>query len=258
MKEFTIPGSEAKLRYHDLPAAAEGKHKAPILLLHGLGCAGSFDMVNVAAQPALGDRRRILPDLPGAGYSDGPEGFAYEVEDHACCLLALMDELELERFAVFGHSLGGAVALTLAALCGPERLAAVILGEGNLDPGGGPFSRHIVKWSLDDWVQGGFDEMVAQEREKHNGLWAASLEKWNPEGLWRVSRSLVSGGSPGWREVLYGLRCPRLYIFGERTLPDPDAVTLPRQGVAVEVLRNTGHSMTWENPEGLAGAIASV
>ena len=58
MKEYLIPGTEHILRYHDLP----GK-EMPILFLHGLGCAGSFDYPEVAALDPLRNHRRILVDL---------------------------------------------------------------------------------------------------------------------------------------------------------------------------------------------------
>lgn len=38
MKEYIVDNENNKMRYHDLP----GKD-TPILFIHGLGCAGSFD-----------------------------------------------------------------------------------------------------------------------------------------------------------------------------------------------------------------------
>ena len=57
MKEYKIKGTEYKIRYNDLCGDS-----IPIVFIHGLGCAGSFDYVEVAS--TLGrDHRIILVDL---------------------------------------------------------------------------------------------------------------------------------------------------------------------------------------------------
>ena len=78
MQEFILKDSKNRIRYHDFPG--EG---APILFIHGLGCAGSFDYPQVAAQEELCENRRILVDLLGSGFSDRPDDFGYKVSDHA-------------------------------------------------------------------------------------------------------------------------------------------------------------------------------
>ena len=45
------------------------------------------------------------------------------------------------------------------------------------------------------------------------------------------------------------------FIFGENSLPDDDFDELKRHGIYVEIVKNAGHSMAWENPAGLAHAI---
>ncbi|MDB1145298.1 MAG: alpha/beta hydrolase, partial [Alcaligenaceae bacterium] len=70
MQEFRIKGTNCSIRYNDL----EGED-IPIVFIHGLGCAGSFDYVEVVSQAALLSHRRIVVDLLGAGYSDKPTNF---------------------------------------------------------------------------------------------------------------------------------------------------------------------------------------
>ena len=70
MREYSIRGIGSILRYHDFPGEDE-----PILFIHGLGCAATFDYPDVATQQALKNHRRILVDLLGAGYSDKPVDF---------------------------------------------------------------------------------------------------------------------------------------------------------------------------------------
>lgn len=250
MKEYLIPGTKHILRYHDLP----GKDM-PILFLHGLGCAGSFDYPEVAAQDSLRDHRRVLVDLLGAGYSDKPEDFSYTVRGHAEYLFEFICHLNLGPFILFGHSLGGAVALSLAERCG-DRLRRIILSEANLDQSPeGSTSRYIADFEMQDFIRHGFGKLVKDSRENGNGIWAASLSVWSPKAAYLISKSAAAGENPSWRNILYSLECPRTFIFGENSLPDPDRQILAEHGVTIEIVGHAGHSMAWENPKGLAEAI---
>ena len=251
MKEYRIKKTGSVMRYHDLP----GKD-TPILFLHGLGCAGSFDYPEVAAQDPLKDHRRILVDLLGAGYSDKPDDFGYTVEDHAAYLLEFIDHLTLGPFILFGHSLGGAIAVAMADRC-RDRLHRIILSEANLDRGAqGSTSRDIADFKMEDFIHDGFSRLIRDSREDGNRIWSASLAVWLPKAAYLISKSAAAGGSPSWRSILYSLKCPRTFIFGENSLPDPDAQILAEHGIQIEIVKRAGHSMAWENPEGLASAIS--
>lgn len=109
MNGFYSPQAGATVRWLDLPGYGE-----PIVFIHGLGCASSYDYPRVAADPALAGRRMILVDLPGFGYSDKPESFSYRIADQAAVVVELVDRLALERCYLFGHSMGGSVAIEAA------------------------------------------------------------------------------------------------------------------------------------------------
>ncbi|MCI6054229.1 alpha/beta fold hydrolase [Dysosmobacter sp.] len=66
----------------------------------------------------LAKHRRILVDLLGAGYSGSPPEFDYSVPAHAAYLKEFVDGLGVRDVVLFGHSLGGPVAIELAKLCG--------------------------------------------------------------------------------------------------------------------------------------------
>ncbi|MFB5674488.1 alpha/beta fold hydrolase [Paenibacillus terreus] len=249
MQEYELKKLNSFVRYHDFPG--EG---TPILFIHGLGCAGSFDYPQVAAQPDLADHRRILVDLLGAGFSDKPEHFSYTVNDHAEYLLEMISGLNLDKFILFGHSLGGAVALSLADKC-RERVQKIVLSESNLDSGGGFISKAIAAYDMQEYIQHGWKDMIVKNQQSSNQLWAASLSVWSPKATYLISKSAVEGQTPSWREILYTLECPKTFIFGENSLPDPDMQELANHDVHIEVVKQAGHSMAWENPEGLAAAI---
>jgi pimeloyl-ACP methyl ester carboxylesterase len=63
--------------------------------------------------PALADRHRVLAlDLRGFGWSDAPRD-GYEKEEMATDVLAVLDELGLERVKLVGHDWGGWIGFLL-------------------------------------------------------------------------------------------------------------------------------------------------
>ena len=96
----------------------------PLVLVHG--AASSLHTWEGWVQ-ALGGRRRIITfDLPGFGLSGpNPDG-RYSGESDARFVLALMDRLRVQRFAIGGNSLGGEVAWRTALLA-PQRVTRLIL-----------------------------------------------------------------------------------------------------------------------------------
>ena len=84
----------------------------PLLLIHGLGCSGADWALQVAA---LEKRFRVIvPDLPGSGFSPPPKQ-EYNIGGFATALWSLLDHLQVRRTNIIGFSLGGAVALEMAA-----------------------------------------------------------------------------------------------------------------------------------------------
>lgn len=87
----------------------------PLLLLHGfLTSHLEWDEV----LDALAERFHVIaPDFPGFGESEKPipARYAYGIETFAEAVADLVAAFGLGRTAIVGHSMGGAVALTLAA-----------------------------------------------------------------------------------------------------------------------------------------------
>ena len=239
------------LRFHDLAGVGP-----PLVFLHGLGCASSCDFVAVAHAPAIRGRRAVLVDLPGYGFSDKPAASSYGVESHATAVCELLDLLAPGPVDLFGHSMGGSIAITLAARR-PDLLRRLIVAEPNLDPGGGVFSRAIAARSEQDYVAAGHAAEIRAAVVSGDGAWASSMAVALPAAVHRDAVSLVRGCDPTWRERLLGLAgIPRTALFGERSLPDADHARLPAVGIAAGVVPLAGHAMAIDNPHGLAAAIA--
>jgi pimeloyl-ACP methyl ester carboxylesterase len=101
----------------------------PVIALHGLGGTKISFLPTVAA---LADQFRVISvDLPGFGDSDKPVGAAYDARYFARAVVALLDELELERVHLVGNSMGGRVALEVGLLY-PERVRRIVLLSSSL------------------------------------------------------------------------------------------------------------------------------
>ena len=77
----------------------------------------------------LEDRYRLISvDLPGHGLTGTWPRGEYTIEAYTDFIEVLADTLQLDRFAIAGHSMGGAVAWSFVATR-PERISHLILVE---------------------------------------------------------------------------------------------------------------------------------
>src|SRR5512143_1130209 len=84
----------------------------PLVLVHGWCCNRRF--LEPQRQHFCA-RHRVIPlDLPGHGDSDAPQR-DYSIPAFAADLAWLCEELDLDKPVIIGHSMGGAIALELAA-----------------------------------------------------------------------------------------------------------------------------------------------
>ncbi|RZT42597.1 alpha/beta fold hydrolase [Cupriavidus agavae] len=116
-------------RFVEVPGArlhvVERGEGQPVLLVHGLsGQLANFDYGMIG--PLARDHRVVAVDRPGAGWSTRAPGASADLKAQADTLAALIDQLGLEKPLVVGHSLGGAIALALAAYH-PERVGGLAL-----------------------------------------------------------------------------------------------------------------------------------
>lgn len=168
-------------------------------------------------------------------------------------MVELIQNLE-QKVDLLGHSMGGVVGIVAASMA-PHEVRRLVLAEPNLGAGGGLFSRKIAAYSESDYVLYGRAQMVATASKEGDPGWAATLSIFCPSAIHRAATSLVRRELLPWRQLLCGLPMPRSVILGERSLPHPDAVSLPRETIAVDIVHNAGHFMMQDNPAGLASAI---
>jgi len=133
-EDAAAPAAPRELQVHGLTlrclemGSGDG---VPMLLLHGFGGDLNTWMFN---QPALCDARRTFAlELPGHGLSSKDVG-AGDAAHFTDVIDAALAALEIERAHVVGHSMGGALAVSLAARR-PERIATLsLLAPAGLGP----------------------------------------------------------------------------------------------------------------------------
>lgn len=168
----------------------------PVVLLNSLGCTPGMWDQQAAALLASG-RRVIRYDHRGHGQSPVPPG-PYEIEDLGADLLALLDRLGIGESDLIGLSLGGMVAMWVAATA-PDRVRRLVVccSSAHLPPAQGWYDRAedvrsdgmraVVDPLLERWLTGPFQrdhpEVVARLR--------AMLLSMDPEGYARCCEAIA-------------------------------------------------------------------
>ncbi len=102
MNSFYSQQAGCTVRWQDLPGFGD-----PVVFIHGLGCASSYEYPRIVCDTRFGGRRAILIDLPGSGYSDKPDNYRYRTSEQAQVVVELLNHLGLDSLWLYGHSMGG-------------------------------------------------------------------------------------------------------------------------------------------------------
>jgi pimeloyl-ACP methyl ester carboxylesterase/putative sterol carrier protein len=252
---------------HRLSAFVLGRGE-PVLLLHGLG-ANKLSWLPLMGP--LAERYGVIAvDLPGHGGSSKRRG------DHtpayfAAVVRRLLDELQLDRVALAGNSMGGRIALEVSATV-PDRVSALVLLGPALAGLPIPFIArflHVVPAEIGALPLPLRRRIVARtirslyavpERLPDQAYRSAAEEFIRVYGSGRARTALLSSvrglvrDRPGafWERVRQN-RAPTLVVWGEEDRLVP--VRLGRRlaeemrGCRLEVLPGVGHVPQFEVPE---------
>jgi pimeloyl-ACP methyl ester carboxylesterase len=234
---FPDPGDTSVVALHGVdvlvrtwrpPGSGAEPAKPPVLLLHATG-ESSLDWARVAGGLRSG-RTVVATDARGHAGSSRPG--SYRLEEMAADALAVAGSVpglaDADSYDVVGHSMGGLVALLVAAT-EPRRVRRVVLEDVPL-----PHPRPPNPPARPD-ADPGFDwDMVLQVRAQ------------------------VDDPDPGWADVARSVRAPALVVWGGPSSPMPAehvdelARTLPA-GRLVRV--DAGHLVHDTDPDGFLAAV---
>lgn len=168
--------------------------------------------------PAFTDHFRVLTyDHPGHG-SSGLPGRPCTVESLTRSLVALLDELALERVSLCGVSLGGMVGMTLA-LEAPERVERLVLASTSAYLGPRDAWEERARTARDEGMEAIADAVVgrwftpdfAREEPETVARFRALLTAAAPEGYARCCEAIAAWDG---RERISAITAPTLVIAG--------------------------------------------
>ncbi|MFJ2897716.1 alpha/beta fold hydrolase [Streptomyces sp. NPDC087218] len=267
MHDAQVTDGGARIRWVELPGAAgatgatgatgETGGRPDRVYLHGLGASSGPYFAASATHPLLADGRSLLVDLLGFGISDRPTDFGYTLEEHADAVAKAMEAAGAHGADVIGHSMGGAVAIVLAARH-PRLVGRLVLVDANLDPAhpapGQPGSSGISAYTEEEFLAGG----LAEVRERVGPSWWATMRLAGPEALYRSAVNLARGTTPTMRELLLDLRIPRTFLHPSADGPPAGEAALVEHGVRVVAVPDCGHNIMLDNPEAFARETAAA
>ncbi|GLX99370.1 alpha/beta hydrolase [Herbidospora sp. NBRC 101105] len=128
LRTVTVDGSPVHVMEHGTGPA--------VLMLHGSGPGTTGSGAWAATARALPSWHVVAPDQAGFGRTPIPAGSRGGLRLWTEQAAALMDTLGVEEYAVVGHSMGGAVALALAA-ARPRQVTHVVAVSTMGTPGAG-------------------------------------------------------------------------------------------------------------------------
>jgi pimeloyl-ACP methyl ester carboxylesterase len=205
------------LRIHYLRS---GGDKPQVLLLHGLTDNGACWTPVIEQLKA--DYDCIAPDARGHGLTDAPAS-DYAPTDHAADAAGLIHALKLNRPAVIGHSMGGAVAAVLASQY-PALVSAIIVEDPawfNEVRTPSPEQSEAMKmgWltSMRENKMKTRDELIAGARSQNPRWSMAELEPWAEahEQVHEEVLKWMDAPPVDWRAALKHIQCPVLLVTGD-------------------------------------------
>lgn len=233
----------------------------PVVLLHGLALDGSIwnEVVRLYSDQA----RFIVPDLRGHGKTNTGDANG-SLEQLADDLFALVNYLQLDKFILAGHSMGGYVSLVFAEKY-PERLDGLIMVTSNArsDPPEKQAARFseaelAIRSGMVALAETMVQKFTSPDEIRQHVL--PIIENTDPRGFANAQHAI--GSRKNQLTVLGNLVLPVLAIAGsDDQLMKPEVAyemaQASRSG-SVVVLPGVGHLPMLEEPLALGALIVSM
>lgn len=230
-------------------AWSHGPVSRPLVMLHGLGDSAIHTFRPRAAQGPLADSPILFIDLPGFGESRFQADHPATIERFAADVAELLRSLHIDSTAVFGHSMGGNVAIHLAHFH-PELVSKLAVAEPLLEPGQSVLAADIARFDEQTFIARRFPLLLRATRLQANRgdvsvqAFLGPLQLAEPSALFRSATSLMESAAISSEHMLRQLTIPRTFLIGERTRADVSQIEAA--GVAVNRVPNAGHHMLVE------------
>jgi non-heme chloroperoxidase len=235
----------------------------PVVMLHG--ATDSWRSFEHVLPHLPDDIRAIAVTQRGHGDAPKPES-GYLIEDLAGDVVGLLDELDVERAIVVGHSMGSWVARQIA-IDHPDRVDGLVLAGSFRCSLVGDAEAAAEMRELADVPDPVTDEIARdfQESTLASPIAPELLDMFVDESLKlpaQVWRDLFLGfAEVDQTEAIAGLAVPALLVWGDRDafipreVQDELVATLP--DARLNVYEGIGHAVHWEVPERFAAELTT-
>ncbi|HEU4563088.1 MAG TPA: alpha/beta hydrolase [Gemmatimonadaceae bacterium] len=249
-----------------------------VVLLHTLRT--QLDMFQKVI-PELAARFRVYAiDYPGHGHSDAPDA-DYAAEFFVASVAGFLDRLNIESAVLAGESIGGTIALLLAARHNPRVRGVVAVNPYDYDRGrglrrssalanlfgglsgvpliGGAMGRMQPYAAVKRILQGGVYRKDAFPSALLRELHAAGTEPGHPRAFVQLVRHW-----PSWEQARaeYGnIALPVLLLYGDHdwsrdTEREADHRAIP--GSRMRIVKDAGHFLALDAPGAFVQAVADL
>ncbi len=197
-------------------------------------------------------RHRVLAvDLRGHGRSDRPQA-PFDFKTLTADLSQVCKELGLRQVVAVGHSLGGCVAVRLAAFR-PDLVAAVAALDSRLLPPADlplwfPGLRDRLRAETSPLAARSFFETMFEPEDD------PAIKNWVLDRVGSVPRDVLLSmvelyADPGYEQALRDLRCPLLAVSASKPRVEGRALRRVAPGAVLAQAACSGHFITLEVPE---------
>lgn len=243
--ELRVRGVDLSISAMRRPGATE-----PIVFLHGFGSTKE-DYADIARLPMFAGRPFLAYDAPGCGSSECSDLSAVSIPFLVETARAVLNQLEVKRFHLVGHSMGGLTSLMLAHEEG-DRVLSFIDIEGNVAPEDCFLSRQIVSHPSDD-LHRFFSDFIDRNWgavDFSSSLYAASLPyKVRAEAVRGIFTSMVHlSDHSDLLTKFVDLACRKMFMFGEQNAGLSYLPRLQEAGVTLASISHSGHFPMYSNP----------
>lgn len=236
-----IAGPQGRLHIND-----GGRGGLPVVFVHGNGA--NLEQWRAQLAHVRKERRAVALDLRGMGKSDPARNGDYSVAGMAEDVDAVANALGLQRFAIVGHSYGGAVVAMYAARH-PDRVAGVVFADsaGNI--------------KVTDKAANAFTAAIRADKDKVVRPWFGPILKGSSDAVRNevfasvhdASTDAFVGALSGMRDIdmkalLDAYRGPRLAIAAA-DIESPSSLHQQFPSLPVKKMHGTGHWLMLDKPD---------
>jgi len=237
----------------------------PLLLISGLG---TNSLTWLAVRGSLSRHFQVITfDNRGSGRSETPDA-SYTIADMAADARGLLDQLDIEKSHVLGHSMGGYIAQELAVRY-PERVDKLILADT------APVSSERNNIFFNDFIGWWEKGMELEDRLRQWLFWLFTPERFSDAGF--MENYLTAAAGDPYPQSIAGFRGQaeaiasfdirgRLSRIGAETLileGEEDILILPREaerlkkipGSSLRYIPDAAHLLYVEQPDAFIRAV---